>query len=42
MKIIWYMVLKYQVRQTETFVILGNFLSFQTPDNSENQNFKIE
>ena len=42
MKIIWHMVLKYKVRQTETFVILGNFLPFQPPDNPENQNFKIE
>ena len=42
MKTIWYMVLKYKVRQTETFVILGNFLPFQPPDKLENQNFKIE
>ena len=36
------MVLKYKVSQTETFVILGNFLPFQAPDNPENQNFKIK
>ena len=36
------MVLKYKVRQTEIFVILGYFLPFQPPDNPENQNFKIE
>ena len=35
---IWF--LKYKVRQTEIFVILGHFLSFQSPDNPENQNFK--
>ena len=34
--------LKYKVRETEIFVILGHFLSFQLPDNPENQNFKIE
>ena len=37
---IWF--LKYKVRQTEVFVILGYFLLFQPPDNPENQNFKIE
>ena len=37
---IWF--LKYKVRQTETVVILGHFLPFQSPDNPENQNFKIE
>ena len=42
MKIIWYMVLKYKVQQTETFLILGNFLAFQPPENPENQNLKIE
>ena len=42
MKIIWYMVLKYKVWQTETFVILSNFLPFQPPDKPEIQNFKIE
>ena len=36
------MVSKYKVWQTEIFVILGHFLSFQTPDNPKNQNFKIE
>ena len=30
------MVLKYKVRQAETFVILGNFLPFQSPDNPKN------
>ena len=34
--------LRYRVRQTEFFVILGHFLPFQPPDNLENQNFKIE
>ena len=33
---------KCKVRQTEIFVILGNFLPFQPPDNPENQNFKIK
>ena len=33
--------LKYKVRQTEIFVILGHFLPFRPPDNPENQNFKI-
>ena len=33
--------LKYKVRQTENFVILGHFLPFQPPGNPENQNFKI-
>ena len=37
---IWF--LKYKVRQTETFVILGHFLPFQPPHNPENQNFKTE
>ena len=36
------MVLKYKVRQTETFIILVNFLPFQPPDKPENQNFKTE
>ena len=33
--------LKYKVRQTEIFVILGYFLPFQSPDNQENQNIII-
>ena len=33
--------LKYKVRQTENFVILGHFLPFQPPGNPKNQNFKI-
>ena len=33
-------ILKYKVRQTETFVILGYFLPFQPPDNPKNQNFE--
>ena len=37
---IWF--LKFKVRQTEIFVILSDFLPFQSPDNPENQNFKIE
>ena len=37
---IWF--LKYKVRQTEIFVILGHFLPFQPLDNLENQNFNIE
>ena len=37
---IWF--LKYNVRQTEIFVILSHFLPFQLPDNLKNQNFKIE
>ena len=37
---IWF--LKYKVQLTEMFVILGHFLSFQPPDNTKNQNFKIE
>ena len=37
---IWF--LKYKVQQTETFIILGHFLSFLPPDNLEHQNFKIE
>ena len=37
---IWF--LKYKVWQTEIFVILGHFLSYQPPDNPQNQNFKIE
>ena len=37
---IWF--LKYKVRQTEIFVILGHFLTFQPSDNLESQNFKIE
>ena len=37
---VWF--LRYRVRQTEFFVILGHFLPFQPPDNLENQNFKIE
>ena len=36
---IWF--LKYKVPQTEMFVILGHFLPFWTPNNPENQNFKI-
>ena len=34
--------LKNKVWLTEIFVILGHFLPFQPPDNSKNQNFKIE
>ena len=34
--------LKYKVRQTKYFVILGHLLPFQPPDNLEKQNFKIE
>ena len=30
------------MRQKEVFVILGQILPFQPPDNPENQNFKIE
>ena len=30
------------MRQTKIFVILGNFSPFQPPDNTENQNFKVE
>ena len=37
---VWF--LKYKVRQTEIFVILGYFLPFQPPGNLENKNFKIE
>ena len=37
---IWF--LKYDRWLTENFVILDHFLPFQTPDNLENQNFKIE
>ena len=37
---IWFLL--YKVPQTEIFVILGHFLPFQSPDNQENQNFKIE
>ena len=37
---IWF--LKYKVRQTEIFVILGHFLTFQPSDNLESQNFRIE
>ena len=37
---IWF--LKCKVQQTEIFVILGHFLSFQPTENPENQNFKIE
>ena len=37
---IWF--LKYNVRQTEIFVILGHFLPFQPLDNLENQNFDIK
>ena len=37
---IWF--LKYKVRQTEIFKILGHFLPFQPLDNLENQNFNIE
>ena len=33
--------LKYEVRQTETFIILDHFLPFQPPDNPENKNFKF-
>ena len=32
--------LRYGVRQTEFFVILGHFLSFYSPKNQENQNFE--
>ena len=35
---IWF--LKYKVRQTEIFNILGQFLPFQPLDNPENQNFR--
>ena len=34
--------LKYKEKQTEIFVILGHFLSFQPLDNLENLNFNIE
>ena len=34
--------LRYGVRQTEFFVILDHFLPFQSPDNAEDQYFKIE
>ena len=34
--------LKYKVRQTEIFEILGHFLPFQPLDNLENQNLNIE
>ena len=37
---IWF--LKYKVRQTEIFKILGHFLAFQPLDNLENQNFNNE
>ena len=37
---IWF--LKYKVWQTEIFVILGHFLSFQPLDNLANQNFDSE
>ena len=37
---IWF--LKYKVRQTYIFVILGHFFSFRPLDNLENQNFNIE
>ena len=32
--------LRYGVRQTEFFVILGHFLPFYPPNNPENQNFE--
>ena len=32
--------LRYRVRQTEFFVILGHFLHFYLPNNPENQNFE--
>ena len=35
---IWF--LKYKVRQTEIFAILGHFLPCQSPDNPKNQNFE--
>ena len=31
-----------KLQQTEIFVILGNSLPFQPPENLENQNFNIE
>ena len=34
--------LKYKVQQTKIFVILGHFLPFQSYDNLENQNLKIQ
>ena len=37
---VWF--LRYEVRQAEFFVILGYFLSFQPPDNPENQNLKLK
>ena len=36
----WFM--KYKVRKTENFIILGHFFVLSAPDNPENQNFKIE
>ena len=35
---VWF--LRYRVRQTEFFVILGHFLPFYLPNNPENQNFE--
>ena len=32
--------LKYELRQTEFFVILGHFLPFHSTNNPENQNFE--
>ena len=32
--------LRYRVRKTVFFVILGHFLSFYPPNDNENQNFK--
>ena len=40
MKIIDIWLLKYKSRHTEFFAILGQFLSFHTSDNLENQNFE--
>ena len=37
---IWF--LKNKVRQIEIFFIMGHFLPFHSPDNLENQKFKIE
>ena len=35
---VWF--LRYQVRRTEFFAILGHFLTFDSPDNSTYQNFE--
>ena len=32
--------LRYRVRETEFFVILGHFLPFEPPNDPENQNFE--